>query len=197
MLDIKKRQTILKKLNLYDDSIDGIEGPKTKNAYKKLQEKYFKRKKDIDGIYGKNTNILLENLNTFIDSKYFKLEEFKCHCNNLCTGYPHVINKNLLNNLNSFRSIYGKTIISSGLRCDKHNHNVNGSNSSKHLIGKACDIINPNINKITDKKNAIDKWLSFNYSDMAYFNGYMKRKGERPFDYRSKTMSNALHLQVK
>ena len=103
MLNIKQRQTILKKINLYDGKIDSIEGVKTRKAYKLLQEKYFTRKKDIDGIYGNDTDILLTNIYYLLNSRYFKIEEFRCHCNGLCTGYPHVINKNLITNLNKLR----------------------------------------------------------------------------------------------
>ena len=198
MLNIKERQNILKKINLYSGNIDGIEGPKTKKSYKLLQEKYFVRKKDIDGIYGLNTNILLENIRIFLQSKYFRLEEFKCRCNGLCTGYPQVVNKNLIYNLNKLRTIYGKTHISSGLRCLKHNKNIGGSSSSKHMIGKAADIINTSINKsLSSKKEAVDKWLTFNNSDMAYFDGYMKKSDQKVTNYRSNTMNNAIHFQVK
>ena len=121
MLSIKKRQSILKKINLYTGLIDGLEGEKTKKAYIKLQKKYFKRPNDIDGIYGKNTDILLQNVNNLLDSKYFKLEEFRCHCNKYCTGYPCILDKNLIINLNKLRSIYGPLLVSSGLRCKKYN----------------------------------------------------------------------------
>jgi len=40
MLSIKKRQEYLKYLGFYNDKIDGIVGVNTKNAYKKLQNKY-------------------------------------------------------------------------------------------------------------------------------------------------------------
>ncbi|MBQ2135410.1 MAG: peptidoglycan-binding protein, partial [Clostridia bacterium] len=61
MLSIKERQTYLKHLGFYFGNIDGIVGPKTKTAYKSLQKTFFIREKDIDGIYGKNTDILLQN----------------------------------------------------------------------------------------------------------------------------------------
>jgi len=197
MLSIKERQTILKTINLYNGIIDGIEGVKTKRGYKLLQQKYFTKSKDIDGIYGNNTDILLKNVNTFLNSKYFKLEEFKCKCN-YCTGYPHLIDKNLVTNLNLLRSLYGPLFVSSGLRCTKHNKEVNGTNNSKHLIGKAADISSSNINKtLISRKNSILKWLTFNNSDMAYCNGFMKYKDGQATFYRSSTMQNAIHFQVK
>ena len=62
MLTIKERQRLLKAIGYYSGAIDGIEGKNTKAGYKKLQQKYFVRKKDIDGIYGTNTERLLLNV---------------------------------------------------------------------------------------------------------------------------------------
>ena len=197
MLNIKERQTILKKINFYNGKIDGIEGPLTKKAYKLLQQKYFKRPIDIDGIYGKNTNLLLNNVKTFFNSKYFKLEEFRCHCNKYCTGYPCVVDKNLINNLNKLREVYGPIIITSGLRCFNHNKNVNGTSSSKHLIGKAVDITNTKLNSLDSRKKCILKWLNFNNSDMGYCNGFMKYKNGQTILFRSNSMGKSLHLQTK
>ena len=61
MLNVKTRQTYLKSLGFYKGVIDGIEGVLTKQAYKNLQKTYFVRKSDIDGIYGNNTDKLLQN----------------------------------------------------------------------------------------------------------------------------------------
>ena len=197
MLNIKERQYLLSKLNFYTGKIDGIEGIKTKNAYSKLQKKYFKRKKDIDGIYGKNTDILLKNVNIFLDSKYFKLEEFRCKCNKFCTGYPSVVDKYLVKNLNALRETYGILLVSSGLRCNQYNNLIGGSKNSKHMHGKACDIHSSKINKTLDsRKNAILKWLTFDNSSMAYCNGFMKKKNGVITNYRSSTMNNAIHFEV-
>lgn len=197
MLDIKKRQSILKTINLYNGKIDGVEGIKTKNAYLTLQKKYFKRKSDIDGIYGKNTDILLQNINIFLKSKYFKLEEFRCKCNKYCTGYPCIIDKNLVRNLNKLRSSYGILRISSGLRCSKYNNLIGGTKNSKHVKGKACDVHNSSINTTFEsRKKAILKWLTFDNSVMAYCNGFMKRKNSLITNYRSSTMNNSVHFEV-
>ena len=60
MLTIKERQEYLYFLGYYKGKIDGIEGKLTKQAYSRLQNDYFFRKKDKDGIYGKNTDTLLK-----------------------------------------------------------------------------------------------------------------------------------------
>ena len=54
MLSVKKRQEYLKYLGYYKGAIDGIVGKGTKKAYKDLQNDYFFRSKDKDGLYGKN-----------------------------------------------------------------------------------------------------------------------------------------------
>ena len=47
MLTIKERQEYLYFLGYYKGKIDGIEGKLTKQAYLKLQNDYFFRKKDL------------------------------------------------------------------------------------------------------------------------------------------------------
>ena len=78
MLSIKMRQKYLRNLGFYKGKIDGVEGIKTKKAYKSLQTKYFTRKKDIDGVYGNSTEILLRNAERVrLYAKNFKLSEYE------------------------------------------------------------------------------------------------------------------------
>jgi peptidoglycan hydrolase-like protein with peptidoglycan-binding domain len=199
MLSIKDRQIYLKALGFYPGQIDGIEGPMTKLAYRSLQNKYFTRSCDKDGVYGKNTDILLQNAYNFKDSQYFKLEELKCQCGGkYCTGYPTIIDKQLIKNLNEIRKIYGPIKITSGLRCTKHNANVGGVSGSKHVLGKAVDTYQSNMcSTYSKRKIYIQKWLDFHNSQMGYCNGYMKYQNCNPTSYSSKTMGNVVHLQVK
>lgn len=142
MLSIKQRQSYLKDLGFYTGAVDGIEGAKTKAAYKALQSKYFKRKSDIDGVYGKNTDILLTNaFNVKKYTKNFKLEEFSCNCGGAhCTTYPVLLDIQLLKNLQKVRDKYGTVTITSGMRCEKHNKAIGGVSGSRHKSGKALDI---------------------------------------------------------
>lgn len=142
MLSIRERQTYLKEYGFYTGEIDGKEGKLTKAAYKALQAKYFVRKKDIDGKYGKNTDILLTNLvNVNKYTKNFKLTEFRCNCGGAhCTGYPVYLDINLLKNLQKVRDKFGSVVITSGMRCNKHNKAVGGVSASRHKSGKALDI---------------------------------------------------------
>lgn len=199
MLNVKERQLRLKALGMYNGAIDGIEGAGTKNGYKLLQNRYFTRARDKDGIYGNNTDILLQSAYNTHNSKYFKLEEFRCKCGaKYCTGYPAVVSPSLVNDLDKMREVYGSIGITSGLRCKTWNRLVGGVAGSAHTQGKASDVYNKAMNTTLERrKSAIDKWLTLPNSAMGYCNGYMKWQGRSATNYTSKTMGISLHLQVK
>lgn len=199
MLSIRERQTYLKYLGLYKGSIDGIEGRLTKEGYKSLQNKFFTRKSDRDGKYGRNTDMLLVNAyNVKKYTKNFSLSEFKCGCNTkYCTGYPAYLNINLLRNLQTMRNNYGAITITSPLRCSKHNANIGGVAGSYHTKGKALDLYNVRFSSsFTNRKYAIEKWLLLPKSNMAYQNGYMHYKGKSVTGYNAPKMGNVIHVQV-
>jgi uncharacterized protein YcbK (DUF882 family) len=51
------------------------------------------------------------------------------------------INYNLLYLLEAIREHFKKpVIVNSGYRCNKHNTEINGADSSQHLLGNAADI---------------------------------------------------------
>ena len=199
MLSIRERQTYLKYLGLYKGSVDGIEGRLTKEGYKSLQNKFFTRKSDRDGKYGRNTDMLLVNAyNVKKYTKNFSLSEFKCGCNTkYCTGYPAYLNVNLLKNLQTMRNNYGAITITSPLRCNKHNANIGGVAGSYHTKGKALDLYNVRFSSsFTNRKYAIEKWLLLPKSNMAYQNGYMHYKGKSVTGYNAPKMGNVIHVQV-
>lgn len=199
MLSIRERQTYLKYLGLYKGSIDGIEGRLTKEGYKSLQNKFFTRKSDRDGKYGRNTDMLLVNAyNVKKYTKNFSLSEFKCGCNTkYCTGYPAYLNINLLRNLQTMRDNYGAITITSPLRCSKHNANIGGVAGSYHTKGKALDLYNVRFSSsFTNRKYAIEKWLLLPKANMAYQNGYMHYKGKGVTGYNAPKMGNVIHVQV-
>ncbi len=67
--------------------------------------------------------------------KYFKLEEFKCHC----CGKSNM-DAIFLAQIDNARDYAGVPFhINSGYRCEKHNKEV-GSTSKNHTSGKAADI---------------------------------------------------------
>lgn len=190
MLTMKTRQKYLKKLGYYAGKIDGIEGNLTKAAYKKLQKAYFTRESDIDGVYGKNTDILLVNAyRVFVYAKNFELEEFKCECGGrYCTGYPVKLSAQLLKNLQKVRNKYGATTITSGMRCKPYNNSLVGSSStSKHMDGKALDIYNTKTRTEAGRKEVmayVKKLTGHNYT-------YCNIGGSYP------NMGNAVHFDVK
>lgn len=77
---------------------------------------------------------------TTLNSKYFKLEEFKCKCGN-CEMPENCPPQSLIDILENIREHFGKAvIINSGYRCPSHNAKVGGAKSSRHTYGDAVDI---------------------------------------------------------
>ena len=75
------------------------------------------------------------------DFKNFEYRELKCKCGGkYCNGYPTGFSYDLLVNLQKARDYFGKAvIITSPLRCERHNANVGGVKNSKHTLGRAVD----------------------------------------------------------
>lgn len=86
-----------------------------------------------DGLAGSETN---KAYNEFRNINYFKYSEFTCHCG---CGYNRV-DIRLVKILDNIREHYGKpAIITSGVRCEKHNREVGGVEGSWHTKRKAAD----------------------------------------------------------
>lgn len=200
MLTVRERQEKLKVIGLYKGKIDGIEGKLTKQAYKDLQNKYFFNKKDKDGIYGKNTEILLQNVyNVKITCINFDILKDKMYCKckgKYCTGYPAVIDLNLLRNLQYIRNKYGRTKVSSLLRCKTHNKKVGGVTKSKHLNGKAVDFNGSYTWSLNKRKEVINYWFTLLKPNYSYTNGYYKNN-KTSGKITAKTMSYSVHGDVK
>ena len=74
--------------------------------------------------------------------KYFRIQEFVCHCG---CGMPAEARQNIealvANVLDPVREAYGKPIyVNSGHRCKVYNRKVGGVPRSQHLVGEAADI---------------------------------------------------------
>ena len=178
MLSTSKRKEYFKKLGL---------GEYNKTNILKLQKKYFVRAVDKDGIYGNNTDKLLQSLyNVEMNSKNFNLSEFRCECNGkYCTGYPAIVDAQLVRNLQTLRGEGGAITITSGLRCKKLNSKLSGSSkNSRHLKGKAADIYCNRLTGTKAKRNKlIKRWYRLPKANYAYGN--------------TKGMGNAVHVDVK
>ena len=190
MLSIRTRQSYMKKLGFYKGKVDGIEGNLTKAGYRAIQESYFVREKDKDGVYGNDTDILLINAyRVWKYAKNFTLEEFRCGCNGKhCTGYPVLLDVQLLKNVQKIRKKFGATTITSGMRCKAYNNSLAGSSTvSKHMKGKALDIFN--VKTITENGRKVVMEYVKTLKNHNYT--YCSIGGNYP------NMGNAVHFDVK
>ena len=161
LLTVKDRQRCLKALGFYDGAVDGLEGRQTSRAYADLQAKYFIKPDDVDGKYGKNTDILLRSAYNCRNSKYFKLLEFRCKCGGkYCTGFPAEVDINLILGLNKLRAAAGGPLtITSGLRCKTWNTKQGGASASRHTQGKAADITGTPTSTPAKRKSIKATWM--------------------------------------
>lgn len=170
----KSRKQIMKSAGLYNGSVDDKrddaywEGVEATNI-KYLPKKYHKK------TYYKETDIVLRNLRRFQEDEIrsFKLEEFKCGCGRrYCSGYPVVLNSQLLINLQMLRDDINQPMtITSGLRCQEYNDSLRGSiPTSKHTQGKAVDFVAKKTETVTGRAEVKKKWqrlpkYGYTYSD--------------------------------
>lgn len=157
----------------------------------KIQKKHFPEKtgtkKNWDGEYGGDTDILLENLyNIKRYAPHFTINEFKCHCGGkYCTTQPVKLSVQLLKNLEAVRTKFGGPVnISSGMRCKKWNSLQSGSASqSRHISGKAADIYGA-FTSTNDKRKLVKAyWYNLKGSNYCY--------------YGTANMGSSVHVDVK
>lgn len=158
----KQKQCLLEYLGYYDpdnsnkvNNVDGIWGEMSKAATKRFQHDYGLEE---DGIFGPLTEKeILDVVATgrkpgvnWDAVKYFDREEFECNCGGkYCNGFPVEPSALLVKTAEKVRTHFGKAaIISSGVRCETHNKNVDGVVNSRHLRGTAMDF------RISGKKAA-------------------------------------------
>lgn len=100
MLNIKQRQLNLRTYYFYyTGNIDGIEGNKTKEAYKKFQ---INQGLVVDGIYGNNTDnkliLVIKDIQSKLNTKGFNLT------------IDGIVGTNTINSIKSFQSKNGLTV---------------------------------------------------------------------------------------
>ena len=145
----KQKQCLLAYLGYYTREIDGMFGQQSMEATKAFQRDYGL---EADGIFGQATEekILgavagtvqpVEPENFWDGIKYFTREEFRCKCGGkYCDGFPAEPSKKLVRLADRVREHFGAAaIVSSGVRCQRHNANVGGVENSRHLQGTAMD----------------------------------------------------------
>lgn len=193
LLSVEKRKEYFAKLGITYNK-GGIEA---------LQRKYM-RKKDVDGIYGTDTDKVLRHVyNVLIwlpsnngGKSNFMPEEFKCECGGkYCTGYPSYMKRVELQNLQSIRTHYGKPMtITCGLRCSKYNKILRGSiENSKHLTGYATDFYIKGVtDTLANRKKAIAWIKKLPNHNYTYGNGINSKGVKVSAGY----MGNALHTDT-
>lgn len=153
LLTVEKRKAYFEKLGLGDYNEANIRA---------FQKKYL-RKKDVDGIYGTDTDNLLRHVyNVKTCTKNFEPEEFKCECGGrYCTGYPTYMKKVELQNLQAIRDHWKKPMrVTCGMRCRPYNNSLVGSiPNSLHLTGYACDFNMDGVTESTAQRKAAIKWI--------------------------------------
>lgn len=135
-----------------------------------FQKKYFPAHEQ-DNVMGSKTLTAVECYKNFSGIRHFKMEEFKCKCGGKhCTGYPAVIDRQLIKNLDYLREDSKAPIkVISGLRCEIHNKEVGGASGSRHKTGKAADIQSPALTPTKSKRKALVKrWKTFKKNRFAY-----------------------------
>lgn len=147
-MTIKQKQCLLMFLGYYSGTIDGIWGDQSKAATLRFQQD---QGFPPDDAFGAETEAkILEVVSTggtadwWDGIEFFEKAEFACKCGRYCHGYPAEMDSTLVQTADRIRRYWGKpAIVSSGLRCSRHNANVGGVRNSRHLTGKAMDFCVP------------------------------------------------------
>lgn len=147
-MTIKQQQHLLAYLDYYQGKVDGLFGPKSKQAVEAFQEDYDGLA--VTGVVDLETEQALKHAisngiavkKTYWNNiRYFKRDEFQCGCGGQhCNGFPVEPAAKLMQLADKVREHFGvPVIVSSGVRCPKHNAKVGGVTASRHMSGKAMD----------------------------------------------------------
>ncbi len=190
MLSVKERKAKLKDLG-YGYSPEEI---------KRFQKAYMLRRKDWDGIYGPDTDKVLQhvwNVKHYCNPKNFKPEEFRCECGGkCCSGYPDYMKPHQLMHIQAIRDHYGvPMIITCGLRCKAQNKKLNGSiSNSKHMTGQATDFYMKGVTDTLPNRKSAIRWIKTQpFHTYTYGNGINSYGSRVSAPY----MGNALHTDTK
>lgn len=146
MTDTQK-QCLLKYLGYYQGAVDGIFGAGSLQATKDFQADYGL---ENSGLWSSETEEKLlqaltgaarKTADLWEGIRYFQKDEFRCKCGGrFCDGFPAEPERALLLLADRVRGHFGgPMIVSSGVRCERHNANVGGVSASRHMSGKAMD----------------------------------------------------------
>ena len=131
------------------------------------------------------------------DFKNFSMSELKCKCGGkYCNGYPTGFSYELLAQLQQIRNHFGKpVIITSAVRCQKHNDSLKGSvKNSKHVLGRAVDFY---VKGVSYKKlYSYAKTLPLNQY-MYNISGSVMHRGINPTELKSFDLTRILKKGCK
>lgn len=134
-MTIQQTQCLLCYLGLYTGAIDGLDGPLTRQAKQRFENRY--------GPFSQEALLAaLQNPRDFWQEiPNFQKEEFRCKCGGkYCDGFPADPQEKLVRLAQRVRSYFDAPVtVSSGVRCQIHNANVGGAAGSRHKLGKAVD----------------------------------------------------------
>ena len=187
-LKTTSRKTVMKSYGFYDGEINSKKDTAYYEAIGKVNKKYLPKKFQTKTYY-KETDIVLRNLRNLELADNFKLEEFRCNCNRkYCSGYPVVLDRQLLINLQTLRNKYGPITVSGKLRCQKYNDSIPGSiKKSAHTKGKALDIdLGSKSDTLAERKKIMAEFKKMPKSKYTYCD-----EGKNP------NMGNSIHIEVK
>lgn len=149
-----QRQLLLEYLGVSPGPLDGLDGPKTREACRRFQSAFglpatgaFDDATDhglIDAVSGAMTPVdkpqSAADSDWWEDIRYFKRSEFACKCGR-CGGFPAEPREEMVRIADKIRGHFGSpAYVVSGLRCPAHNRAVGGKANSQHMYGEACDI---------------------------------------------------------
>ena len=149
-----QRQLLLEYLGFSPGPLDGLDGPKTREACRRFQSAFglpatgaFDDATDqglIDAVSGAMTPVDKSqsggDSDWWEDIRYFKRSEFACKCGR-CGGFPAEPREDLVRIADKIRGHFGAPAhVVSGLRCPDHNRAVGGKSNSQHMYGEACDL---------------------------------------------------------
>lgn len=164
-MTMKQVQNLLQYLGYYEGNVDGIYGPKTRDATGEFQTAYASI--GFDGIPGPETEAaLLDAVATgkyfkpapeeapeqpqeepdsddfWAGIKYFNREEFRCKCGGkYCDGFPAEPQPGMVYLADAAREYFGRPgRVVSGLRCSEWNRIQGGTANSQHMYGEAVDL---------------------------------------------------------
>ena len=141
----KQKQHLLAYLGFYSGAVDGIWGAASRQAALGFQRQWQLAE---DAGFGPDSQRKIREViaaekeeNRWQEIRWFDREEFRCRCGGkYCDGFPAEPEWALVELAEQVREHFCRPVlVSSGLRCKKHNDACGGVSNSRHLSGKAMD----------------------------------------------------------